>query len=150
TSSVDNFNRIIQFDGIDAYVGGTRYTYGLNNRFYAKRRITPGQPAQAREIFDVEVTQSYYTDQRQSLYDRQYQTPLGTTPHQASNSSPIALSVRALPTNEINATLRAEFDSRYHELRTISAQGSYSWQRYGQVTVGWSKRAFIAQLDQFN
>jgi LPS-assembly protein len=150
TSSVDDFNRIIQFDGIDSYVGGTRYTYGLNNRFYAKRRVTPGQPAQSREIFDVELSQSYYTDQRQSLYDRQYQTSLGATPNQASNFSPIALSVRALPTNEVNATLRAEFDSQYHELRTISAQGSYSWIQYGQVSVGWSKRAFIAQLDQFN
>src|SRR5262249_4465863 len=26
TSSVDNFTRIIQFDGIDSYVGGTQYT----------------------------------------------------------------------------------------------------------------------------
>ena len=69
TSAVDNFNRIIQFDGIDSYVGGTRLTYGLNNRFYAKRRLTPGQPAQAREIFTVELRQSYYTDQRASPFD---------------------------------------------------------------------------------
>jgi lipopolysaccharide assembly outer membrane protein LptD (OstA) len=150
TSAVDNFNRIIQFDGIDSYVGGTRYTYGLNNRFYAKRRLVPGQPAQAREIFDVEVTQSYYTDQRASIYDRQYQTSLGATPSEATNFSPIALSIRALPTNEINATVRAEFDSRYLALRTVSAQGSYAITGYGQVSAGWSKRAFIEQLPQFN
>ena len=41
-SSVENFNRVIQFDGIDTYVGGTRFTYGLNNRFYAKRRSRTG------------------------------------------------------------------------------------------------------------
>jgi len=150
TSSVDNFNRIIQFDGIDAYVGGTRYTYGLNNRFYAKRKVAPGQPAQAREIFDVEVAQSYYTDQRQSLYDRQYQTTLGATSEAASHFSPIALNVRAMPTNEINATVRAEFDSRYHALRTISAQASYAVTQLGQLSVGWSKRALIPELAQFN
>jgi len=150
TSAVDNFNRIIQFDGIDSYVGGTRLTYGLNNRFYAKRRLTPGQPAQAREIFTIELTQSYYTDQRASLYDRQYQTSLGTTADAASNFSPISLSFRAMPTNELNATARAEFDSRYHALRTISAQASYAWTQVLQATLGWSKRALIPELQGFN
>jgi len=150
TSSVDNFNRIIQFDGIDSYVGGTRYTYGLNNRFYAKRLLVPGQAAQAREIFDVELSQSYYTDQRASLYDRQYQTSLGTALDQATNFSPISLSIRAMPTNDVNATARAEFDSQYHSLRTISAQMSYAWAALAQATVGWSKRAFIPELAQFN
>jgi LPS-assembly protein len=152
TSSVDNFQRIIVFDGIDNYVGGTRYTYGLNNRFYAKRQTTPGQPAQSREIADVEVSQSYYTDQRQSLYDRQYQTQtlLGTTPETASHFSAIALNIRAMPTNEFNATVRAEFDSRYHALRTISAQGSYSWSQLVQTNLGWSKNGYIPELAGFN
>jgi len=58
--------------------------------------------------------------------------------------------VRALPTNEINATVRAEFDSQYYALRTISAQASYAWPQFGQASVSWSKRAFIPQLAQFN
>ncbi len=148
TSAVDNFDRIVQFDGIDSYVGGTQYNYGVNNRFFAKRTLTPGVQAMAREIVDVELTQSYYTNQRAAQYDRQYQTTLGATA--PSNFSPIALNIRALPTNEINATVRAEFDSKYHELRTISAQASYSWSSAVQATAGWSKRAFIEQLPQFN
>jgi LPS transport system D len=150
TSSVDNFNQIIQFDGVDNYIGGTRYTYGLNNRFYAKQKLTPGQPAQARDILDVEISQSYYTNQTQSLYDRQYQTTLGLTSDAATNFSPLALSVRGMPTNEINATVRAEFDSRYHALRTISAQASYTWTQIAQASLGWSKRALIPQLQGFN
>src|SRR5262249_17904763 len=136
----------------DSYVGGTRYTYGLNNRFYAKRQLAPGQPAQSREIFDVELSQSYYTDQRQSLYDRQYQTQtlLGTTTQAATHFSPIALNIRAMPTNELNATVRAEFDSRYHALRTISAQGSYTWSQLVQTTGMWSKNGYIPQLLGFN
>ena len=148
TSAVENFDRIVQFDGTDSYVGGTQYNYGVNNRFYAKRTLTPGAQAQAREIFDVELTQSYYTNQRAAQYDRQYQTTLGGTA--PSNFSPIALNIRALPTNEINATVRAEFDSKYHELRTISAQASYSWSSAVQATANWSKRAFIEKLQDFN
>jgi len=149
TSDVENFRQIVQYDGIDAYIGGTRYTYGLTNRFYAKvRPATPGQTAQSREIIDVEVSQSYYTNQNAAVYDRQYQT---TTGQQApTHFSPIALSVRAVPSNDLNATVRAEFDGRYGALRTISAQGMYSWTNRVQVTAGWSKKAFIADLVGFN
>ena len=64
--------------------------------------------------------------------------------------SPIALSFRAVPADALNATLRAEFDARYHKLRTISANASYAWTSRVQVTGGWSKRGFIAELPEFN
>ncbi|MBI3493647.1 MAG: hypothetical protein HY047_18005 [Acidobacteria bacterium] len=149
TSTIDNYDRVPQFDGTDGFVGGVNYTYGLNNRFYARRHLTPGAPAQAREILDVELSQSYYTNQNQAQYDRQYQTTTygGEAP---SHFSPIALSVRAMPTNEFTGTMRAEFDSRYHALRTVSASGTYSLSTYLQTTVSWSKRAFIAELQDFN
>jgi hypothetical protein len=149
TAPVENFNRIIAFDGIDNYVGGATYTYGINNRFFAKRKLAPGQPALAREFISVELVQSYYTDQRQSLRDLQYssgQIP-GTAP---SHFSPLALSVRALPTNDINATVRAEFDAEHRQLRTISAQGSYNWTTRLQTSAGWTKKAFIEGLQGFN
>ncbi len=148
TSSVDNFNRIVQFDGLDGYVGGTQYTYGLSNRFYAKRKLVPGSPAQAREIISVDLTQTYYTNQLASQYDRQYQTTLGSTV--PSRFSPVALNVRVMPANDVNATVRAEFDSRHRELRTISAQGSYSWTGRVQTTAGWSKKAFVKDLAGFS
>ena len=80
-------------------------------------------------------------------YDRQYQTTTGTLP---THFSPISLSVRAVPNNDVNATVRAEFDGRYRELRTISAQGTYSWTGRVSTTAGWSKKAFIKDLPQFN
>jgi LPS-assembly protein len=149
TTDVANFDRVVQYDGIDNFVGGTQYTYGVTNRFYAKRSLAPGQPSQAREIVDVELRQTYYTNQAASQFDRQYQTTaLGdTTPN---NFSPISLSVRAVPTTDVNATVAMEFDSRYHSLRTISASGSYSWAQRLQSTLSWSKRAFIAELIGFN
>lgn len=149
TANVANYDRVVQFDGIDYYVGGTQYNYGLSNRIYAKRKLQPGQPAQAREIVSVELSQTYYTNQAASVRDRQYQTT-ATGDTRPSSFSPVALSVRALPTNEINATVRAEFDSRSHELMTISASGTYSIGTQLQTQVGWSKRAFIAELTGFN
>ena len=140
TSSVDAIDRIVSFDGIDQYVGGTNLTYGLNNRFYAKRVQAPGAPAVSREIVEVALTQTYYTNQRAAQLDRQYETLGLTVP---SNFSPVALNVRVLPTNDLNANVRAEFDSKKRELRQISAQASYSWTGRVQTTAGWSKRAFI-------
>ena len=150
TSSVDNIDQIVKLDGVDNYIGGTTLTYGLNNRFYAKRKTTPGGAAQSREIFDVELSQSYYTNQGAAQYDTQYQTSLGLVAATPIHFSPIALNFRALPTDAINANVRAEFDARYYGLRTISAQGSYSWTTRVQVTGGWSKRGYIAEIPEFN
>jgi LPS-assembly protein len=149
TSTIDNYNRILRLEGTDYIVGGaTQYAYGLTNRFYAKRRLAPGQVSQAREILDVELTQTYYTDQVAAQYDSSYATSFtGAAP---SNFSPYALNIRLMPTTEINASVRAEFDNKYHALRTISANGSYAWTGRVQSTVGWSKRAFIKDLEGFN
>ena len=153
TSSVDNFDRVVVLDGIDSIVGGTSYTYGVNNRFYAKQKpATPGGLAQAREIVSVELTQTYNTNQLATLYDRQYQSNNvpGSIDAIPTHFSPVALSVRAMPTNEVTANMRAEFDPRYHSLRTISASGSYSWANLFQFASTWSKRGFIPQLAGFN
>ncbi len=153
TSSIDNFNNIIQIDGTDTIYGGTtQYAYGVHNRFYAKRPIAPGQRSQPREIFDVDVQQTYYTTPAASQYDPRYSTssysPTATV--NASNFSPILILIRAMPTNEINATSSIEIDSRYLALRQVSAGGSYAWTNRLQTTMNWSKRAYIPQLVGFN
>ncbi len=149
TSSIDNFDRIILIDGTDYIVGGnTQMTYGVNNRFYAKRPSIAGQRSQPREILDVSVTQSHYSQSQASQYDIQYTTSSNTVA--ASNFSPILITVRGMPTNELNAQTSIEIDSRYLALRQISAGGGYSWAGRVQTNVNWSKRAFIAQLDGFN
>ena len=145
TSSIDNFNEIIHTDAVDSIAGGTNLTYGVVNRFFAKRRTTPGLPAQSREILDVELSQSYYTNQLQAQYDLQYQSSQlgGGAP---SHFSAYALGVRAMPTNEFNATMRAEFDPRYHTMKTLSVNGSYSWTGLMQESVGWTKYGCVVQI----
>ena len=72
----------------------------------------------------MDVTQSYYTDATLREYDTLYGTSfIGAPP---SNFSPIAVNARTAPTDLFSVTLRAEIDSQYLELRTISANGSYS------------------------
>jgi len=145
TSSIDNFNLIPLSDGVDYAVPGTTYTYGLTNRFYAKRKLVPGQPGQSREIVDVELSQSYYNNPIASQFDPRY---VNSVNGQAAptNFSPIALNVRGMPTNDVTATLRAEFDARYHALRTVSANGQYAWTGRVQTTIGWTKYGYIPEL----
>jgi LPS-assembly protein len=145
TSSIDNYNRIVQLDSTDYIVGGTtNITYGVTNRFFAKRQDAPGRPATSKEIFDVELSQSHYSNSQASQFDTSYATSF--TGAAANNFSPIALTVRAVPTNALNASVRAEFDSRYHTLRTISATGSYSLTGLLQTNLSWSKSAAAQDL----
>ena len=146
TSAIDNFDRIVYTDGVDSVVGGaTSYTYGVNNRLYARRRRT-GRAAQAQEIANVENKQSYYSDTRSAQFDRDYSTGIGGAP---SHFSPVSIRVRATPAADFDATLQAEIDSRHLELRTLSVSSGYTWEGL-QTTVGWSKRYFIAELPGFN
>ena len=150
TSSIDNYDRIVALEGTDQVVGGvTQFTYGLINRFYAKRRpAAPGQPAQAREILNVELNQRHYSDRRAAQVDPGYSSSNSGAP--GSNFSPVALIIRAQPTVDFNVTARAEFDSRHRELRTINANAAYSLNSRVQTSVGWSKRALITALPGFN
>lgn len=150
TSLIDNYDRIVKLEGTDYTLGGTaQYTYGVANRFYAKRRpAVAGQTAQAREIFTIDLRQTYYSNDQAAQIDTQYSTSNSGGP--ASNFSPIALTIRAQPTNDFNATANAEFDSRYRALRTITMAGTYSWSTQLQSTVSWNKKGFIPQLAGFN
>jgi hypothetical protein len=149
TSTIPNSDRVLE--STDRVVGGsTGFTYGVRNRFYAKRRpAAAGQIGQAREIFTVELQQTYHSNERAAQVDPQYSTSnSGVT--QPNNFTPVLLTLRAQPTVDFNATARAEFDSRHRELRHISVAGTYSWSSQLLSTFGWSKRAFIAELDGFN
>lgn len=139
---IDNFDRIVKIDAADLIVGRvTRYTYGLNNRLYAKKTT-------AREIVTVSLSQTYYTDANAARLDAQYQSGYnsGLPP---THFSPVALQVHVSPTTRLDTTFRTEYDTQVHELRTLAANASWnsSWL---QATAGWSQRRFIPQLPGFN
>jgi hypothetical protein len=146
--AIDNFDEIVQLEGIDSIVGNvTQITYGLDNRLYAKR-TEGGGPAVANEILTVSVQQSYYTDANAAQFDRQFQTSFqGTLP---SNYSPVSLIVRTSPTSELSGTLRAEYDTQFGALRTISADADIEVGGWLNQTAGWSQRRFVEGLSGFD
>ena len=143
-SAIDDFSRYVQLDGTDTVVGKvTRVSYGINNRFFRK----PGGGGLSRELLTVALGQSYYSDAKASQYDQRYQTAYGTAP---SHLSPLSLQVRSTPTDKITAQYRAEYDTKYHGFRTMSADGTVSVSDWLHTTAGWSQRRFIEGLPGFN
>ncbi len=143
-TAVDDFDRIVRIDSIDSIVGGTtRLRYGIDNRLYARR----GEQG-AQEFLTIGVEQTYYTDARASQFDQQFMTSFQqTTP---SNLSPLALTVRAAITENMNGSLRAEYDSHFMALRTIRADADIGVGGWLLQRTGWSQRRFIEGLSGFD
>jgi LPS-assembly protein len=143
-TAIDQFNRIVKLESTDFTVGNvTRYTYGLTNRLYAKKDVP-------REVLSVAIAQTYYTDANAAKYDRLYQSSSYNSTLPPNHFSPIALQVRASPTDRIQGEFRTEYDTQVHALKTISASGTFSASDYLNVQAGWSKRQFIPELPGYN
>jgi LPS-assembly protein len=146
-TAIDVFERVLVHDSVDTVVGGvTRFAYGLTNRLYAKRPV--GDSSVAREIATVTLSQTYYTDARAAAFDRNYQSSFtGYTP---SRFSPVALNLRLSPTDATQGELRAEYDTQFNALRTVSASGAYRQGGWLDLNASWSLRRFIEDLPGFN
>lgn len=146
TTGIEGRDRIVQIESNDAIYGNTtRVTYGLNNRFYAKRRL--GTVSQAQEILALEISQSYYSNPAQAAVDPRYATSYAGGP--PSNFSVIQVNSRVTPTQNVSATVRGEIDQRLFELRTLNANGGINWSRL-QANAGWSKTFFVEGVPGFD
>ena len=113
TSSIDNANEIVQLDGIDYVVGGTtQYTYGVNNRFYAKRRLDAGPAGPVARDPD-RVPDAELLHERPGLAIRPaVRDPASTGPprraRRRASFRPMQLAVRSQLTDTFNTTVSAE------------------------------------------
>ena len=152
-SAIDEFKRIVRLESLDSIVGEvTEFRYGLNNRIYAKQ-TEDGGPAVAREILSIGLSQSYYTDARASQFDPRFQSSFNQTKltrPPPSNYSPLSLIVRSEPTRSLSGSMRAEYDTQFKSIRTISADGTIAVGGWMQTTAGWSQRRFIKGLPGFD
>jgi LPS-assembly protein len=142
TTAVDNFDQIIQLDSVDYIVGGTlRMDYGVTNRLLAKR-TSGGANGSAREVVSVGINQTYYTDARASQYDYNYTTSFSAKP--PSNFSPVRITVRGTPGDQINGTLRLEYDTDNGGVQSIAANGQVAIAEWLNVNAGFSQRRFAS------
>ncbi|MCY4119323.1 MAG: hypothetical protein OXG72_00170, partial [Acidobacteria bacterium] len=144
----DNFDQIVQLEGIDAIRGSvTRIGYGIDTRLYA-RVFEGGSESVPREILSATITQSYYSDDQASQYDRSFRTSFNKTP--PNNYSPVSIFVRASPSQSLGGTLRAEIDSHYKKLRTIGAEGFYRRGGWLEARGGWNQRHILEGFSAFD
>jgi LPS-assembly protein len=138
TTNIEQFDRIVIVDGTDSIKGTTEYSWGLANRFYVKKGVS-------REILNIDIHQSYYTDQTAVQYDPNYQSSYNPT---ASKFTPVAILARFAPTNTVQANLRTEWDASKKAIRTIAANGSYNAD-WITGSAGWSQQRAIEDLPGF-
>ena len=152
-STIDEFDRIVRLESVDSVVGDvTQIRYGINNRIYAKQSEGEG-PGVAREILSVALSQSYYTDARAAQFDPRFQSSFNQNSFDRpppNNFSPVSLTVRAEPARSLAGSMRAEYDTQFGALRTISAEGSVEVGGWIATTAGWSQRRFIEGLPGFD
>jgi LPS-assembly protein len=135
-TAIDNFSQIVKLDGTDNIIGkSTSATYGLSNRFYAKKESS-------REIVSVSISQSYYNNANAAALDQQYQSNPLTTSAPPSHYSPVALQVHASPTTTTDASFRTEYDAHAHALRSLAANGGLA-QGWVVENAGWSLNKLI-------
>ena len=141
-SAIDVFDRIVQLESPDYIVGNVwEFSYGLNNRLYAKR-------TSSREVLNVALNQSYYTDARAAQYDQQYQSSsYNATP--PSKYTALALLVRAAPTERLQGDFRTEWDPTFKTLKTFAGNGSINTAKW-QASAGWSRKRFIEGLPGYD
>jgi LPS-assembly protein len=140
-TAIDIFDQIVQLESLDYIVGNvTRLTYGLNNRLYAKKTVS-------REVLNVGIQQSYYTDARAAQFDQQYQS--GFTFARPNKYSPVAVTVRTSPNDRLQAEVRTEWNTRVDQFQSITANGTVN-STHIQASAGWSQRRFIPELPGFD
>ena len=147
TTMFEDYDNIVKIEGGDYTIGGTtRITYGVTNRFMARRRAgDDGSPApRVREFLNVQLQQSYYSNAQASIYDGSYSGGFSNKP--PSNFSPIALTVRANPTNAVGASLRLEYNQEFGEFETIQANGTVNAGTWLTTTGGWSQRKYVESI----
>jgi len=131
---ITNFNEIVKLDGTDSVLGTTQVSYGVSNRLYAKKTTS-------REIANVSVSQSYYTNENAAAYDPNQPSGYGQT--QPTHYGPVILAARGVPTDRIQADFRTDWDPGVHTFKTFSSNGSFSLSNWLQTSIGWSRRRFI-------
>ncbi|MEQ1759854.1 MAG: putative LPS assembly protein LptD [Vicinamibacterales bacterium] len=117
--------------------GASRYTYGLNNRFFYRGRTVDEVRGQTREFITIGLQQTYYSNRQSSQYDTGYSS--ASTSRSQVDLSPIALNGRVAPNSAIDGTVRAEYDVSGGGLQVLTIGTSVNLDR-ARSSVNYSRR----------
>ncbi len=150
-TEIPNQDRIPNATGWDIIVGGvTQMNYALTNKLMVRKEKEGAPEASApRELLNLSVRQSYYTDEKASKFDTSYTFGYGS--RTLSAFSPVGLSLRATPVDPLAIDYRLEYDPNGEgtpaspKLLGMSLNGSL---RTNDVTVtgNWNRTAFSQTL----
>jgi hypothetical protein len=136
----DVVDQIVKLDYVDYIVPNvTQFGYGLTNRVYSKTTV-------AREVLNVGLHQSYYTDENAAQVDQQYQNSFNR--RRPSKFTPMALTVRTSPTDKFQGDFRTEWDPTARTFLSFAGTGTVS-ATHVQASAGWSQqRSVPLELDR--
>jgi LPS-assembly protein len=148
-TTIASQDRIPTTTGYDIIVGGvTQMSYGLTNRLLV-RKDTPGEPQAGapRELLNVQIRQSYYTDANASRFDTSFS--YGLAQRTANAFSPVSMTARAIPVMPLAIDYRVEYDPvalpNNPKLLGMSLNGVLK-SEIADVTAGWARQAFRQTL----
>jgi LPS-assembly protein len=137
--------------GYDIVIGGTtQLNYGVTNRILVRRDVE-GQPQAGapRELLNVAIRQTYYTNEKASQFDSSYS--YGFQYREPNPFSPISLTARATPIAPLAIDYRLEYEVKplnafSPKILGMSLNGMLRAEA-ADVTAGWTRQAF-ASLDR--
>jgi hypothetical protein len=137
--------------GYDIVIGGTtQLNYGITNRILV-RKDAEGQPQAGapRELLNVAIRQTYYTNEKASQFDSSYS--YGFQYREPNPFSPISLTARATPIAPLAIDYRLEYEVKplnaiSPKVLGMSLNGTLRAET-ADVTAGWTRQAF-ASLDR--
>jgi LPS-assembly protein len=143
-TSIEDQKHLPQVGGAyDTIIGGTTtLTYGLTNRLLVRKKAVEGaQTGSPQELLNVQIRQSYYSDETASQFDPAYGNNQGRPP---SPYSPITVSARANPTQPMAVNFRLDYDPRTAAEFKVIGYGLNGVFRTNMVesTTGWSKQNY--------
>lgn len=125
-------------DVSDRVIGGSsRFTYGLNNRFFYRARTTAATPGSTVQYLTFGIQQTYYSNPLSSQTDTNYVS--ASYHRKAADLSDVALNVRVTPRNGIDANTKFEYDVQGKGLQVITQAVSAAW---GSAASGTSTATF--------
>jgi hypothetical protein len=139
TTNFESANRTPLLSDNSDYVvaGATRYTYGLNNRFFYRGRTVDEVRGQTREFITIGLQQTYYTNPQSSQYDTGYSS--GQNSRRQVDLSPVALTARVSPSATVDGTARIEYDVSGGGLQVLTVGSSVNLAN-ARSSVNFSRR----------